>query len=396
MTSEQEQIELLPPQQQRGFHELLDNTYRVVPNYLREDDLWTPYIHPPQEYDRLVDIQKALQKGCLAILGAFQDDERLHSLLAPRFGERELEQLTGLEGVPLGPQFIRPDYIYDREGEPRVCEINARFIFNGNIASVHMADYLSQTYDIDTTPYQLMDRFMHRAYDGDGSEGDATVILQASEQQHDLLLQKQRFAEVYWVKPEILKVLDASKVGRLVLELHQHELARVFDDLAQLMRDGVPSHNDPRVINLLHDKRLLVALSDEDYMASLTDEVTAQTLAEGIVPSYHPAWEGREPENIPAKSVMAKGAISGKGDSLHVVRLSTYQDSLPSPKEYVYQPRLLQPKILPPDGEPAEIAGTLPMTLEHEVFGPGIVRILRHHRLKGFKGFTVAVRGRES
>ncbi len=393
MLPELGRLDILPDKHQADFRESLHAAYQYVPPYLEEEGLWSPYVHTTDTYDRLVGIQRALQKGCLALLEAFPADDRLQGLLAPRFGEAERRAFAEAADVPPSTQFIRPDYIYDREGNPRICEINTRFIFNGNIAAVHMAEYLRGLYPVITDQYARLDRFMHDTYDGDDTADNCTVLVSESEPPHDLLLQEQRSAGTHSIDAELLRLVDARRIGRPVLELHQDELTPVLSDVIRLAREGLAVHNDPRVISLLHDKRLLVALSDETYMASLVDKETARTLADGIVPSYHPSWEGREPEIIPARSALAKGAISGKGDSLRIVRLNTFRETLESNEQYVYQSRLLQPKIRTASGEQDEIAGTLPMTLEEDVFGPGIVRILPHHRLHGIKGLTVAIKG---
>ncbi len=394
MTKEQGELALLPAVQQREYQQLLASQYEALPDYLTEENLWVPYVHEAAHYDRLIEVQKALQVGALAILDAAQTDKRLHALLSIREADRE--ELNRLKDIPLSPQLVRPDYIYDHGGRPRVCEINTRFIFNGNIASTHMAAYLSRRYDIDTEPYQRLNDWLVKTYGGSDAEEGPVVFAQDSEPEHDITLQKQRSEAVCSVSSEALRLLDPGKIGRLVLELHQHELAGALEDVISLKLAGVPVHNDPRVIMLLHDKRLLVPLSDKEYMADLVGETNAQILADGIVPSYHPGWEGREPERIAAKSALAKGAISGKGDSLQVVRLADYAERLDDPAAYVYQPRISQPKLISPKGEELEIAGTLPMTLNDEVFGPGIVRVYPRRRLKGFKGLTIAVKGSES
>ncbi len=387
MSFQENTIHCLPASEQQKFQESLRLAYSEIPAYLQQETLWSPVIHSSESYEKLVAVQRALQRGLLAIHGALPEDERLHALLAPRLDKKVRKKYEAFKDIPLATQFIRPDYILDQDGSPKVCEINTRFIFNGNIASVHMAEFLGGSFKIDIKPYKQMDEFMHGTYDGPGK----TVVVRNSEPLHDLLLQSQRSDSARIIKPELLDILHAKKVGRVILELHQYELAGVVGELARLMLKGVTVYNDPRTVAFLHDKRLLVALSDEGYMKKLIGSKRAKLLAKHIIPSYHPNWEGREPETMPGKSALVKKAVAGKSQGMRMVRLADYRQRLEFPDNYVYQPRIRQLKYATEKG-PAEIAGTLPMTLEGDVFGPGIVRVLAHNRLRGFYGLTVAAR----
>ncbi len=387
MFCESPELAQLSQKQQINYQETLSERYAQVPAYLREEPLWSPYVHDVDTYDNLIDTQLALQRGLIALHQAMPEDVRLQRLLYPRLSQDTLEQFDELRGIPLSAQLIRPDYIMDQTGLPRVCEINTRFIFNGNIASIHMAEFLSAKFAVNTRPYEQLDSYMHGTYDGPGK----TVLARGDEPNHDLLLQAQRCESALTVQPEVLDILDARRIGRVVLELHQHELDKVIGAVARLMIEGVAVYNDPRVIAFLHDKRLLVPLSDKAYMSPLIGDESAATLERHIIPSYHPNWEGREPETMLGKMALVKKAIGGKSQGMRMARLSEYRRQLNHPEAYVYQPRIRQPVVKTKQG-PVEIAGTLPMTLEGEVFGPGIVRILPHTRLKGFCGFTIATK----
>lgn len=387
MTPEGTTLVRLPTIQQDEFQHVLADRYSSVPAYLKSESLWSPVTHSVERYDELVIAQRALQTGLKALHATLPEDERLQSLLWPRLEPDVRKQYGVIESIPLATQFIRPDYILDKDGNPQICEINTRFMFNGNIASVHMAEFLKTRFDINIEPYERMDGFMHGTYDGPGR----TVIVRGREPYHDLLLQTQRSESPRIVHPELLDILQAKKIGRVILELHQHELAGAIGNITRLMLKGVTVYNDPRTVAFLHDKRLMVALSDTHYMERLVGTKKAELLARYIIPSYHPSWEGREPETMPGKMALVKRAIAGKSQGMRMVRLADYRNRLEQPESYVYQSRIRQTAYATQLG-PAEIAGTLPMTLEDEVFGPGIVRILAHNRLRGFYGFSIAVK----
>lgn len=354
---------------------------------MAEAPLWTPYQHPEQEFESLVQSQHDLQLGLRAILDAALHDDRLRRLLAPRLDGDVAEQLALLEDVALPTQFLRPDYILDRHGRPRICEINARFIFNGNHIAVLLSQMLSEYYDFQTAHYDQLEAYMHASYGGVG----AALFVRGREPQHDLAIQKTLTPESTEIAPQDLRFAQARKYGRIVLELHQNELQSVMDEVVQLVLDGVAVHNDPRVVHILHDKRLLVALSDSEFMAEYVGAEVAERLAAAVVPSYHPSWLGREPETMPGRQALIKGAISGKGDDMGIVRIGTYGNVLEEPGHYVYQP-WLTPRPIKNATPDISIAGTLPMTLEGPVFGPGIIRVEDRRRLGGFRGFSIAVK----
>lgn len=377
----------LEPEAQAGYQAYLRERYDSLPPFMEHSPIWTPYQHSAQEDARLVGMQRALQTGLAALLEQAPQDERLVRLLRPRLGPSLRGQLAAFSGMPLDNQFLRPDYIYNN-GQPQICEINSRFIFNGNIAGVEMAGYLAERGSIDTTNYQKLDTFMHETYDGVGD----TVFVSDREPAHDRLLQMQRSGAHQSVGSGDIDQVVNNGAGRIVLELHQDELEPALPDLAVAMQAGVRVYNDPRVVHILHDKRLLVPLSDQGYMTSLVGPEVARVLADGVIPSYHPAWEGREPELAPGKVVLAKGAISGKSDDQLMVDKTKYMERFIDPAAYVYQHRHAQPKLTTPSGEQVEIAGTLPMTLTGEVFGAGIIRVVKYRRLRSFAGLGIAIR----
>ena len=379
-------MDRLPDEAQLDFSQQLHAKYSEVPSYLDEEPIWSPYLHSGEEFKRIIELQKALQNGLSAVLHFYAGSRNLRSLV-PLSNQASYLFETDID---LTKQFIRPDYIFDQDGELRICEINTRFIFNGNIAAVHMAEFLAgRGFKHDTSNYQSLDNFMHRAYDGP----DKTSIVVGVEPFHDLLLQKQRCLDGKFITPQQLLEQSTESIGKVILELHQHELEPIAATLANMIDDGVVFYNDPRVVWLLHDKRLLVALSDIEFMTDLIGKSDAEFLAAHIVESYHPKWPGREPERMIGKFALAKKSVSGKNDGLVVVPIRAYNEVLELPDDFVYQPKYRQPVQLSSTGERLEIAGTLPMTLGGEVFGPGIVRLMPHASLRRFSGFTVAMAG---
>lgn len=364
----------------------LTANYPAMNPAMAEAPLWMPYQHSKREFESLVQSQYDLQLGLRAIMDAALHDDRLRRLLTPRLDDDTVGQLALLEGVTLPTQFLRPDYIMDSRGHPQICEINTRFIFNGNHIAVLLSQILSEYYEFETAYYDRLESYMHASYGGAGS----TLFLRGREPQHDLAIQKTLTPEGAEIAPQDLRFAQARKYGRIILELHQNELRSVMHEVVRLVLDGVAVHNDPRVVHILHDKRLLVALSDSEFMSEYVGAEVAERLAAAVVPSYHPSWPGREPETMPGKRALIKGAISGKGDNIGVVRVSTYRNVLEEPEYYVYQ-QWLTPRPIKNTSPDISIAGTLPMTLEGPVFGPGIIRVEDRRRLGGFRGFSIAV-----
>lgn len=133
-----------------------------------------------------------------------------------------------------------------------------------------------------------------------------------------------------------------------------------------------------------HDKRLLAALCDPAIIRRWLPDDDADRLADAIVPSlvvrHHPHRVTASNER--RSGWVAKVAISGKGDGLHLGCSTSARAwrTLTRRRDVVFQPRLDQPEHeveTRPDEEVTRerwvLAGTLPIH-DDACFGPGLVR----------------------
>ena len=87
---------------------------------------------------QLAALGRVLEKALRAIVERYFDDERIRAIYSL---PRELEAILRLahrrrNDVPYRIGFFRPDFVYDRDGMPRICEIGARYPLNGWMISL--------------------------------------------------------------------------------------------------------------------------------------------------------------------------------------------------------------------------------------------------------------------
>jgi hypothetical protein len=294
-------LETVPPVEHAQFMYELKGEFASLPEYIVEAPLWQPYYHEPAEYDGLIATQQMLQQALRSILRAYPSDDRLQRLIPA--SDAFLQHCQDAEDVPLLGQLIRPDYIY-----------NTRFIFNGNILSTLFHAFLVAKDAAE--PSDDMDRlaeYLHTSF-----YDHSAAVVRGREPYHDLGLYLQKAKGVDLLRPYECSPARLAKFGHIILELHQDELPVALDAIRAAQEQGAIVHNDPRVVQVLHDKRLLVALSDQDYMTQHIGAEAAAAMSASVVPSFHPAWEGRHPSDISHADTVVKRAISGKGDGYYL------------------------------------------------------------------------------
>uniref|UniRef100_A0A0G4IC88 TauD/TfdA-like domain-containing protein n=1 Tax=Chromera velia CCMP2878 TaxID=1169474 RepID=A0A0G4IC88_9ALVE len=185
------------------------------------------------------------------------------------------------------------------EGCPLICEINARFSFNGYYQTAKMSgayqhmDHLHHLPGLPLRQHQSIEASFASFFDPQ----EPVVVLIGKEKGWDVhLFKKTMEAQGRDVRFAVPSDLSIDAQGRLqdnvgpitqaALELHQFELLGLSDEILSALASLPRCLNDLRSIFLVHDKRMLAALYDEEIAVGLVGLSKAKRLRDALVPSY--------------------------------------------------------------------------------------------------------------
>lgn len=354
-----------------------------------------PLTLPERDAAALDRLYEAIAAGISATIEHYRHDSRLQAVLA--LPPPLVELLGRADRQPFRPGSLRPDFLLDVDGVPRVCEVNARFPTNGFMCSyytnqvVERLDHLAGARaravpGLRCTLDALVSRF----------EPGPLVVLRDREGGTEIFLLIEELArrgiEARARRPAELRVergriLDAAgPVEQFILELERDELldlpAGLFDALAASPR----TFNDVRTLILGHDKRMLAVLGEPSLVGDLVAEADAELLVAHVIPTFN-AGDRRVADDLradPADWVLKRNS-SGRGVDLlvgaacdparwrHAVEHEAHDRAA---QRFVDQLVLTMP-MLAADGELVDravhVVGLLP-GFDGRPFGPGLFR----------------------
>ena len=333
-----------------------------------------PVFFSREEEKKLARAGSLLARGVHACVSNYFSSSRLQELVPP--GEWG-ESLSRWERVEYAHGWLRPDILLEREGEWRVCEINARFLVNG----LYLQCYVSENWAGQGVYPELSATRQTRALLS-RLGGGSRWLCKGREAGYDAHFLLSEHPALGLISPQELSELEGES-GRLLLELQQDELAPHLDYLLRLREGGLQLLNDPRTVLIAHDKRLLSALGDAELMSEWLSDQEAEALSRLIIPTRATPCVGEE---VLSGEWVYKRADSGKG----VGMIFSYEQE---PEEWLAlcaQPGgVIQPLLEQQDFSAwdhlhqreisVQLAGTLSI-LGGESVGPGVLRLYQEEK----------------
>jgi len=336
-----------------------------------------PILHFKTEINKFLDIQHVLVKALKQVVAHYFVDVDIQKRVPlSKKIRKHLKKLSSIEYTIGG---IRPDYIYSKSGKPMICEINARFVFNG----LYMSIYMDQAFGKLFPNYQRLPD-LGKLYDRLRTEfkSKEIAVLKDREDGYDIhsFLFEHPKAKLFDIK-SIESIL--KRYQTIILELHQDEVEKHLKGICDAIQAGKEVINDPRTLFIVHDKRLLSVLSNEKIMKRYLSKKDARLLKNHVIPTYVKGSDDRIfsfARNKKARFV-AKKAISGKADGLYIgkekekdewIRILKRPDTLL--QKYVEQRTFIFYDPLKRTSNKWYLAGVLPIWKD-EVFGPGLYRV---------------------
>ena len=292
-----------------------------------------------------------------AIIKNYFDDKDIQSIL--NLSKKALRLLEKCSKTTYKLGSIRPDFLITTDNKIKICEINARFPFNGILATQYLRDIYNKTSISDYISINQYPNILTLVLENfDLSK--PIVILRDREKGYDMNFLEKVLKENSKIKqkqisitPSELAVSDGKlsfkvqKCEQFIIELHQDELLNLSDNfLEALIKTNYI--NDLRTILIGHDKRLLAAFSSEDIMLRYISMEEFKILNKYIIQTYVPNNEINKKVIANKNHWVLKKYGGGKGIGMYVGKIHStelIENILKNEYEnYIIQPYLFQKK----------------------------------------------------
>ncbi|MEN9917033.1 MAG: hypothetical protein RLY40_965 [Pseudomonadota bacterium] len=295
--------------------------------------------------------------------------EAINKLVTNFFNDPLLQQIISLNDTALNLLYplkdkpykigaIRPDFLFNKDYQLKICEINARFPLNAFIIT------------------QCLSTEIHKQF-GDKSIYFDKKLIEASNffkqffdcpQPIYLFFDKEKSFEIFLLKNSLKKTSSNLKLVtpseclskdnlftkedndyhsfKVILNLHQEELVNLEGNLLNAITSKT-YFNDLRTILIVHDKRLLSILSSKTIMSKYLSSKKCNRLASYIIPTYTLTDNTIQNIKTNPKNWVLKKVSTGKGEGMYIGKETPYAEILTVLNEkkpdYIAQPFIEQP-----------------------------------------------------
>ncbi|KAF5271469.1 hypothetical protein FQR65_LT05089 [Abscondita terminalis] len=333
--------------------------------------------------------------------------EAIHKIVTNFFSDPQLQQVISLNDTALNLLHrlkdkpyqigaIRPDFLFDKNYQLKICEINARFPLNAFLISQCIYTEMQQKF---VDKFSYFDRkliapseVLKQFFDCE----QPVYIFFDKEKSFDIFLLQNIFKKILPNLP--LKFLTPSEYSlknqsekhcfQAILNLHQDELFNLKSDLLNEITNKV-YFNDLRTILIVHDKRLLSILSNQTIMSRYLSSEKCNRLATYIIPTYTVTDNILQNIKTNPKNWVLKKVSTGKGEGMYIGKETQSAEILTLLNEkkldYIAQPFIEQPlfQLLnhsstnsnshPDHYQMLNLVGSL-LSFNNNLLGPGILR----------------------
>ena len=340
------------------------------------------------EYTRL---SKLLNDVLEKIVANYFHDERIRSTYQLDEKFEAILRLAETQAYKVG--MFRPDFLIDKTGQAKICEIGCRYPINGWMLSYYMSlsfKELSPSVDVNwqILPEQLsfinslsndFDQNKNICYVHNKEKGTEAYQLFNE-------LDKKGF-KLIDTAPNNLELtaegiyINGQKVSQFILEMDREELKAIDPDILKAIIKSDICINDVRSLILVHDKQILSILYDEEIVKDYLSEEDHDFIKRYLVPAY--TLNSKELRNDLVHSTenwVLKKNSGGRGIDMYVKNEctpETWQRVITSEwKDYMVQ-KFVDQKVFDLEQsneiKKINIVGML-LCYNKESFGPGIFR----------------------
>lgn len=246
-----------------------------------------------KDYERLHDILSDL---LVTITYNYHRDYRIQSIYQLDQEFKDILNMT--EGTPFHLGMYRPDFIYDTNGQPRICEIGTRYPVNGWMLSYYLHKITqehAETSNEDWKPTPNLNRFIDEFTQQFDTQKPIFLVHEQEKGTEVFYLQKElatRDIELIAIHPQDLTLSAEGLIAKdvlaeqFLLEIDREELKAFDTNVLQYMIQECKCINDVRSLILIHDKNTLALLYNHEIMASYINGEDFMFLKSFLIPSY--------------------------------------------------------------------------------------------------------------
>ncbi len=310
-----------------------------------------PVVHREEDSTRYKQVYSALMSGVCRVVQSYYEDKDVQKVMSL---PENLRSIISAFNGKYTPGLLRPDFLIDSDLQPKFCEINARFPFNGYFISYHANNALKKVQKLlKVRALDELDNFpcmLERLY------GNVSVIKEA-EPDYDIVFfcekTERNSFNVQYIRPSKLSVSDGKlfygrkKLETIVLELQQWEIAKHFTEEHALALKNHAHVNDLRTILIAHDKRLFDLLYDSKTARRYLNG-DEKKLLEPYLIETHAANKNKKILGRAAcekDSWVLKPALKGKGQQLYIGSEMTQDSWKIACKEAEKEPFVVQRRV---------------------------------------------------
>ncbi|WP_456314020.1 hypothetical protein [Pseudomonas shirazensis] len=243
-----------------------------------------------EEMNRLCSI---LNKACTAIVLNYFEDERIRKYYQL---DDDLETLLKKSNnVAYNQGFYRPDFLYDKNDQPKICEIGARYPLNGWMISYYLQLINNQTNENEERTENNLENLIDDLYNQFVPHQKIALLHDDEKGTEIFYLQKELAKleiELISAKPQDLILsndliyVNREPVSQFILEMDREELKKIKPEVLDKLIDEKSYFNDIRTLILIHDKRVLAVMYDAQIMNDYLSKEDYGFLQKYLIPSF--------------------------------------------------------------------------------------------------------------
>lgn len=234
-----------------------------------------------------------LNKACTSIVLNYFEDERIRKYYQL---DDDLETLLKKSNnVAYNQGFYRPDFLYDKNDQPKICEIGARYPLNGWMISYYLQLIKNQASANEDKKENNLENLIDDLYN-QFIPHQKIVLLHDDEKGTEIFyLQKELKGleiELISAKPQDLILsndsiyINGEPVSQFILEMDREELKKIRPEVLDKLISEQSYFNDIRTLILIHDKRVLAVMYDASIMKDYLSKEDYSFLQKYLIPSF--------------------------------------------------------------------------------------------------------------
>ncbi len=282
-----------------------------------------------QFQQKIARLSYVLNEALIKVVSAYFYDERIRAVY--QF-DKELDDILKVASEkPYKVGLYRPDFVFDVNGQARICEIGARYPVNGWMISYYLYLALSEPGAIDSQRFETVSSIdgILDELSGQFDNSLPLIMVHKNEKGTEIFNLFSEFRknglETLIALPSDLKAengiltLNGLPVSQFIFEMDREELRYFSPEVLNIIIRDCNYLNDVRTLILVHDKRILAVLYDQDIMSGLLPADDYAFLRNFLIPTFSLGSAEKKAEIIqsPLKWILKQNS-GGRGIGIYL------------------------------------------------------------------------------